>query len=84
VLAVSLAGPALTALQIHLHDAADAVQHTKSFADYRLLAGEIQSFLDRPDPAEVARKRTEFNKRLQEILKDSISLSPRARRDVGL
>jgi len=86
VLAVSLAGPALAALQIHLHDAADAVQHRKSSADYRLLAGEIEDFLNGPklDPADAQRKSSEFDKKFQQLLNDGISLSPRARNDVGL
>jgi len=82
VLAVSLAGPALTVLQVHLHDAEDVAKHTQSFVGYRRLADDLERFLERPvlDAAEAER----FNDRFQEILKSSISLSPRARKDVGL
>jgi hypothetical protein len=86
VLAVSLAGPALTALQIHLHDADDAVRHGESFAKYRKLADDWERFLDRnvSDPVEAERARSEFSERFSEILKSSISLTSRAKKDVGL
>ena len=86
VLAVSLAGPALAALQIHLHDADDAVQHRDSFAKYRKLEDDWERFLARnvSDPAEAERARGEFSERFYENLKSSISLHPRAKKEVGL
>jgi hypothetical protein len=86
VLGVSLAGPALTALQIHLHDAEDAAQHRDSFAKYRKLADDWEHFLIRKasDPAESERSLSEFSARFYEILQSSISLTPRAKKEVGL
>jgi hypothetical protein len=86
VLAVSLAGPALTTLHIHLHDAEDAAKHTKSAADYRRLADDLERFLSGPAlaPAEAERASKEFSDRFAETFKSAVSLSPRAKRGVGL
>ena len=86
VLVVSLAGPALTALQIHLHDADDAEKHAQSFAKYQRLADDWERFSARnvSDPAEAERTHGEFSERFSEILKSSISLTSRAKKDVGL
>lgn len=86
VLVVSLAGPALTALQIQFHDADDAVQHRESFAKYRKLAYDWERFLARnvSDPAEAEGARSEFSQRFYEILNSSISLTPGAKKGVGL
>jgi hypothetical protein len=86
VLAVSLAGPALTALQINLHDADDAVQHRESCAKYRKPADDWKQFMTRneSDPAEAERARSRFSEMFYEILNSSISLTRGAKTDVSL
>jgi|SRR5215471_17536148 len=86
VLALSLAGPALTTLQIHLHDAEDAAKHIKSSADYRRLADDLERFLNGPTlpPAEAERASKEFSDRFDEIFKSAITLTMGAKRGVGL
>ena len=86
VLAVALAGPALTALQIQLHDAEDVVRHTESSAKYWRLADDWERFLARnvSDPREAEHAQSEFSERFSEIFKSSIPLTRRAKEGVGL
>lgn len=86
VLAFCLAGPALTALQIQLHDAEDAAKHIKSAADYRRLADDLERFLNGPAlaPPEAESASKEFSDRFAETFKSAIPLTPRAKRGVGL
>jgi len=86
VLALSLAGPALTALHLHLHDVEDAAKHIKSSADYRRLADDLERFLNGPAlaPAEAERASKEFSDRSAQIFKSAISLTKRAKREVRL
>lgn len=86
VLAVSLAGPALTALQIALHDAEDAAKHTTSFSAYRRLADDLEVFVSQPvsDPSAAERAHKEFSERFEKILEKSIPLTGEAKREVGL
>jgi hypothetical protein len=86
VLTVSLTGPALTALQIQLHDADDVLQHRESFAAYRKLADDWERFLARnvSDPAETDRTLSEFSERFYKILKSSIMLTRHVKKEVGL
>ncbi len=86
VLAFSLAGPALTALQVALHDAEDRAKHTTSFSLYRRLADDLEIFLSQPvtDPSAAERVSREFSERFQAIVDKSIPLTARAKRDVGI
>lgn len=86
VLALSLGGPALTALQIHLHDAEDAAKHTKSSADYRRLADDLERFLNGPAlaPAEAEHASKEFSERFAKVFESATPLTERAKKGVGL
>jgi hypothetical protein len=86
VLAVSLTAPALTALQVALHDAEDAAKHTTSFSGYRRLADDMEVFLSRAaaDPLAAEGTFKEFSERFETILEKSISLTANAKREVGL
>jgi poly(3-hydroxybutyrate) depolymerase len=86
VLAVALAAPALTALQVALHDADDAAKHTASFSEYRRLADDIELFVAQPglDSSTAERAYRQFIAKFEKTLASSLPLTAKAKKDVGL
>ena len=85
-LAISLAGPALTAVQSYLNDAEDVAKHTASSSAYRELADKFVVLLSRP-PTDSQTLEVDFLKLSDEfknIYEKSIQLTPRAKRGVQL